>query len=750
MALTQQQINELNIASQRIASGSGSATDLANVNYAKNTYGYKYQAPAPVPSNPSAVSITPIASGTQSGTYTPYTQTQTQPVAQQPVVQSQPMTSIPYASNITSQQQAGINNLISSNRVFNETDARNFAYSIGRPNDYQKYIGQTGSQIVSGLGSIGSVPKPGSPIPVSSLTAGQKSLQDILGANFDTSNIDSNIAGLLGAYGAQSKDLTAVKGYQTKLTDLMSSLGAESADLKAEMEKQGVLANYEKVKELNIKAAQLQGQLSTFDANTLQGAANLENQAIPTGLILGQQAQYKKQQDLSRIALAAELSGTIALSQAYQGNATLGLELAKNAVDMKYQPILNQIDVVKTQLGFAIDNMNASDAKRAKVIDYLLTQRQNEINREVDTKKQIESMAIQAAYNGAPTSLIAQMRALTDPVQAAQLGASFLKGNLESVNGSNVTGISNPQDVIEGFDLGSYATDPTHEQQIRNIMSQMGKITSTSQIDSYIKSKAPNSSITPQMITSASQKYGVSWELLMAIMQQESNFGTSGVGARTYNPGNIGNVDSGGTTNYGSWDKGVDAIGAWLSNHKANTGSNNLTVQAILAQPALYDTLTPTQRGALLPSLIASGFQYQGKPLSPEAAKVRVNAQSGLDALTKIESEINKDKSVLLRAAVPGGVLARDFWKARREVSDVITRLRTGAALNESEEKFYIAQLPGALDYFSPASITESINRLRTLFSSLVSTQTQYGNQTSSSNLTSGSTSSGLTYTITP
>jgi len=40
MPLTQDQINQLNIASQRIAQGQGTETDIRNVNYAKQQYGY--------------------------------------------------------------------------------------------------------------------------------------------------------------------------------------------------------------------------------------------------------------------------------------------------------------------------------------------------------------------------------------------------------------------------------------------------------------------------------------------------------------------------------------------------------------------------------------------------------------------------------------------------------------------------------------------------------------------------------------
>jgi hypothetical protein len=65
------------------------------------------------------------------------------------------------------------------------------------------------------------------------------------------------------------------------------------------------------------------------------------------------------------------------------------------------------------------------------------------------------------------------------------------------------------------------------------------------------------------MIANASEKYGVSWETQMAIMQQDSSFGTKGLGARNNNPGNVGQFDSLGTqgvAGYATMQEGVDAV----------------------------------------------------------------------------------------------------------------------------------------------------------------------------------------------
>lgn len=125
--------------------------------------------------------------------------------------------------------------------------------------------------------------------------------------------------------------------------------------------------------------------------------------------------------------------------------------------------------------------------------------------------------------------------------------------------------ITSPSGI--SYDLSTYATDPSHAINIQNIMSNMGKLSNVSDIDNYIKN-TPNSPITADMITSASSKYGVGWEELTALLKQESNLGTAGTGAKTFNPGNVGNTDSGATKNMGSWQSGVDAAAQQLARRK--------------------------------------------------------------------------------------------------------------------------------------------------------------------------------------
>lgn len=302
-------------------------------------------------------------------------------------------------------------------------------------------VSQTG--VPNTMSAPGTVPTPSSTINASNLTTGGTTdLSKILGANIPSGTISSDIAGLLSLYGATTDQQKQYDQTVNQLLTAMQSLGSEGADLEKAMRDQGVYANYEQVKQLNLRAAQLQGEIQTFDAETQKISGDIQNQAIPTGLLVGQQAALQRQRDITRLSKAAELSATLALSQAYQGNAEIGMQLAQKSVDLKYQPVLNQIEVLKAQLGYAADKLNREDTARSKIISALLDIKVNEINDQKAQQNKIQTMAIEAAYNGAPLSVVNQMKAATDPVEAARIGAAYIKGSLEKVGSTSGGGTS--------------------------------------------------------------------------------------------------------------------------------------------------------------------------------------------------------------------------------------------------------------------------------------------------------------------
>lgn len=142
--------------------------------------------------------------------------------------------------------------------------------------------------------------------------------------------------------------------------------------------------------------------------------------------------------------------------------------------------------------------------------------------------------------------------------------AEVVKNGIEASFNNMASGVTSG---VSGYDISSYATDPEHEAKIQQILNVMPPLTTAEEIDVYIKASAPDSPVTGTMVFDACNKYGVSVSLALAIMQQDSQFGTAGVAVRTMNPGNVGNTGSAEHA-FASWQEGVEAVAQWLADHR--------------------------------------------------------------------------------------------------------------------------------------------------------------------------------------
>jgi len=105
---------------------------------------------------------------------------------------------------------------------------------------------------------------------------------------------------------------------------------------------------------------------------------------------------------------------------------------------------------------------------------------------------------------------------------------------------------------------------------------------------------------------------------------------------------------------------------------------------------------------------------------SPDASVSSISARGALADIDKLVSIINENNGVPFSSALPFGGFSEEgqvYKNAARNVYDLVTRTRTGAALNQSEEEFYKQFVPGITD--TPASIQDKIKRLQDLYSSL-------------------------------
>lgn len=273
----------------------------------------------------------------------------------------------------------------------------------------------------------------------------------ILGANVQPNQLNSDTAGLLALSGATTAGEKEVDTLNTQLTTAMGSLGGKAGDLQAEQDKQGVGSAVTQVKELTLGAAKLQGEIAAFDAETDKISSNLGDQAIPTGLIQGQQAQLNQQRTLMHNSKVAELTATNSLIQAFQGNITLGQKMAEDAVNMKYAPIENQIQTLQTQIGIAKEHMSREDAKRADIISAMMEERKQKTADAKELENYVTKIAIEAAANGASTATVNAIRKSKDPVTATQAAGRWIGSQAKGSSGSGV-------DVSKSYKLTSTQT----------------------------------------------------------------------------------------------------------------------------------------------------------------------------------------------------------------------------------------------------------------------------------------------------
>ena len=113
-------------------------------------------------------------------------------------------------------------------------------------------------------------------------------------------------------------------------------------------------------------------------------------------------------------------------------------------------------------------------------------------------------------------------------------------------------------------------------------------------------------------------------------------------------------------------------------------------------------------------------FAARGESIPRELTAKEISAAddaiSGIDAVTRLRDMFSANKLPLIRDRIFGdSVLGRffgtsQFQNAAKEAADIKTRIRTGAALNESEIKFYASQTPKLGD--SPEDIKKKLDHL--------------------------------------
>lgn len=146
--------------------------------------------------------------------------------------------------------------------------------------------------------------------------------------------------------------------------------------------------------------------------------------------------------------------------------------------------------------------------------------------------------------------------------------------------------------------------------------------------------------------------------------------------------------------------------------------------QQIVDRRIDYRSLTKDQKTAATTWLKDQGLDIP-RALSAKEKDAGNSSISGLGALDKMDALLAADPNLPYKESLnPSGLLGAparslvpnlsEYSAAKREAVDVVTRIRTGAALNKEEEKFYPQQVAQSGD--SPEVVKAKHNQLRAFY----------------------------------
>jgi hypothetical protein len=202
--------------------------------------------------------------------------------------------------------------------------------------------------------------------------------------------------------------------------------------------------------------AQRTAEFNAIDTQNLASRQAIDNEGgLTRSAYSGKLTQLDKNTAIAKATKASELTMLYAKQTALNGNIANAQAMASRAVDLKYQPIEDEIKVRQAQLAALEPILNKQEKTQA-----LALQRKYEDEKQImasakDKEKQIQDLALTAAANGASQGIMAAITAAPDVDTAMQLAAPYLaKVATETVNVNGRTLLIDSQTGKTIRDLG--------------------------------------------------------------------------------------------------------------------------------------------------------------------------------------------------------------------------------------------------------------------------------------------------------
>lgn len=185
----------------------------------------------------------------------------------------------------------------------------------------------------------------------------------------------------------------------SRMSELLGELPGRTAFEASERERLGVPESERQLLEIT-------NQLRQLDAETTAKKIEIGGEKISKGFMSANIQAVERAAAVQALRLSAQ-------AQVLQGNLALANEQVKRAVDLKYQPILDELDIKERQLALLDRYVLSPEEERQKIaMQEILSFRREQAQRDKDEEKTFENLVLEAMLSGASNLAIQKVRDL--------------------------------------------------------------------------------------------------------------------------------------------------------------------------------------------------------------------------------------------------------------------------------------------------------------------------------------------------
>lgn len=218
-----------------------------------------------------------------------------------------------------------------------------------------------------------------------------------------------------------SETQTQSRNLDAKIFNALANLTGQEQALADEQAKLGIGQSKQQLQDISSQILKKIAEVNQDDIRLIQSTSKLEQQKIPIEFITGQQQSVERDARIARALKMSEVGVLNASALALQGNIALAMETAKQAVDLKYAPYKEEIELWKAQKESIKDTVTSEESERLKKMELKANLALKDLENRQKNEEALQSMLVTASSQNAPIDLLNRAKNAKTPSEAAMI-----------------------------------------------------------------------------------------------------------------------------------------------------------------------------------------------------------------------------------------------------------------------------------------------------------------------------------------